>query len=106
MEVHRQTCQNCQSRELHNILKREPGESDKVYVQCARCGEMVSRYIIAQGGYYHHGKGFESYLRGLNRGGAYESAKEILGDFGKIQNVCLAEFEEIKKKVEEKGEEG
>ncbi len=69
MEVHRQTCQKCGSRKLKNILAREPGEPDRVFVQCHDCNELVARYIIGQGGYYHYGKGFESYIRGLSRGG-------------------------------------
>ncbi|MBF0169983.1 MAG: hypothetical protein HQK87_02665, partial [Nitrospinae bacterium] len=63
MELHRQTCQACGSRAMRITLVREAGETDKVFVKCADCGGFVARYTIAQRGYYHHGKGFESYLR-------------------------------------------
>jgi hypothetical protein len=82
--------------EMLNLLVREPGESDKVFTECAGCHELVARYTIAPRGYFHHGKGVESYLRGLNRGGAYESAKEVKDGFTKMGEACLAEFKKVK----------
>ena len=103
MEVHRQTCQSCGSRKARNILVREEGVNDEVYVQCLDCRELVARYVIAQQGYYHHGKGFESYLRGLNRGGYFESGKDLNIEFERVREECLAEFEEALKKLKELG---
>jgi len=93
MEIHRQTCQNCGSRELRNIIVRDYETGDKVFVRCGKCKKLVARYIIANRGYYHHGKGFESYLRGLNRGGCFMSGKSIKSEFEKITHECLEEFE-------------
>ena len=95
MELHRQACQKCGCRKMVNILARVTGENDKVYVQCADCKELVARYIISQGGYYHHGKGFESYLHGLNRGGHYESTRELRDGFEQLEKNCESEYEEI-----------
>lgn len=95
MEVHRQTCQNCGSRNMRNILAREPGEPDKVFVQCRYCKELVARYMIGQGGYYHHGKGFESYIRGLSRGGEIMSGKNVKNEFDTMKTKCLAAFEKV-----------
>ena len=104
MEIHRQTCQFCGSRNLKNILVREPGEQDKVFVQCRGCRKMVARYIISHGGYYHHGKGFESYLKGLTRGsGELMSGKNIKKDFETIKTKALGIFDRVVKWLQENG---
>lgn len=77
MELHTQQCQNCQSDHLKNILYRKSGKADKVYVQCQNCGEFVASYAIAPRGYYHHGKGYESFLRGITRGGEFMSGSRV-----------------------------
>lgn len=103
MEVRRQTCQSCGSRKVRNILVREDGERDKVYVQCHKCKELVARYIIGHTGYYHHGKGFESYLRGLNRGGDFESGKDISAEFEEVKGISLQEFAKVLEVLKETG---
>jgi len=105
MEIHRQTCQSCSSRELKNILIRDENQTDKVFVQCNRCKALVARYIIAHQGYYHHGKGYESYLKSLNRGGHFDSAKSIQNKFEEIQEDCAAEFDEVVRVMKEEGKE-
>ncbi len=99
MELQIQTCLSCGSKELKNILVRKDGEEDKVYVQCARCNSFVARYIVAHRGYYHHGKGFESYLRGLNKGGEIVSPKDLREALEKVGEYCLQEFEKISKQI-------
>ncbi|MHC4943684.1 MAG: hypothetical protein ACYTG7_11765 [Planctomycetota bacterium] len=103
MEIHRQTCQKCKSRNVRNLIVREDGSSDKIYVQCMDCRKFVARYILTEQGYYHHGKDFESYLKGLERGGHFESGKDFREDFDKIKETCLAEFEEVLKRLKELG---
>lgn len=77
MELHIQRCQFCSSRNMKNILTRSPGQSDKVYVQCQDCGAFVASYQIAPMGYYHHGKGYDSFLRSLHRGGEFMSGRSV-----------------------------
>jgi len=105
MEVHRQTCQNCGSRKLKNILVREPGEAERVFVQCHDCKELVARYIIGQGGYYHHGKGFESYIRGLSRGGEIMSGKNLKNDFENKQVKVIDAFKKVQQALKESNKE-
>jgi len=100
MEIHRQTCQNCGSRELKNIIVRDFESSEKVFVRCHQCKQLVARYIIANRGYYHHGKGFESYLRGLNRGGTFMSGKGMKSEFEKISHQTQEEYQEILRQLE------
>jgi len=88
MEVHRQTCQLCGSHQLRNILARDPGEPDKVFVQCAECHELVARYVISPGGYYHAHKGFESFIRGLSRSGEMMSGKGLAEEFKAMEEKC------------------
>jgi hypothetical protein len=102
MNVYRQTCHNCGTRRVRNILVREEGKGDEVYVQCDGCRELVARYVIAPQGYYHHGKDFESYLRGLKRGGHFDSGKDMDAQFEKVKEECVTEFQEVLKKLEEK----
>ncbi|MCP4294702.1 MAG: hypothetical protein GY786_03760 [Proteobacteria bacterium] len=102
MEIHRQTCQGCGSRNMKNIIVREESEADKIFAQCHDCGALVARYVIGQKGYYHSGKGFESFLRGLNRGGSFDSGKNIFKDFTGIKDRCEEKFARILKIVDEK----
>jgi hypothetical protein len=66
---------------MKNVLFRESGQSDRVYVQCQDCKEFVASYVIAPMGYYHHGKGYESFLRGINRSGEFMSGSRIKKKF-------------------------
>jgi len=77
MEIHLQQCQSCGKRNLRNILVREPGENDKVYVQCRSCDAFVASYTISPMGYYHHGKGYESFLRSVQRSGEFMSGRNV-----------------------------
>lgn len=97
MEVHRQTCQACGSRSLRNLLVRDQGKNDRVFVECNDCDELVARYIISPGGYYHHGKGYESYLRGLMRSADEQmSGKNLKKQFQSVQEECLEFFARVK----------
>jgi RNase P subunit RPR2 len=57
MELHRQQCQKCKSFNMRNILVRNPGEQQMVYVRCVDCHEFVALYKLRD--YYHHEKGIE-----------------------------------------------
>lgn len=105
MELHRQTCQLCDSHEMRNILVREPGEHDKVFVQCCHCSEMVARYVIAPGGYYHAHKGYESYLRGMARNGDVMSGKRVKNEYEELETQCQARFERLKELLKEQHKE-
>lgn len=95
MELHIQKCQACESDKLKNILYRQPGNADKVYVQCQDCGEFVASYAIAPRGYYHHGKGYESFIRGISRGGEYMSGSRIKRLFFEHKDREIKYFERV-----------
>lgn len=99
MEVHRQTCQNCGSREHNLALVREPGHGQVVFVRCARCHELVARYGLAS--YYHHGKGMESYLRSV--AGSMESGRRTLADFDAARHDAVEGFERVMTALRERG---
>lgn len=100
MELHIQKCQKCGSRDLRNILVRS--ENQKVFVQCRHCDSLVARYILANGGYYHEGKDFESFLRSIERDQGTSSGRDLQSLFNEVrQNVAL-EFEETLHKAEER----
>lgn len=92
MDVRLQACQNCGSSKTRNILVREPDKRDQVFVQCAECEELVSRYALDENGYYHHGKGFESYMRHQKRAGSTASTQEMKDAFENLRAVALDEF--------------
>lgn len=102
MEIHIQQCQNCKSNKLKNILFREPGESDKVYVQCQDCESFVASYVIQPRGYYHHGKGYESFLRGINRSGEFMSGSRVKRLFLDHENGEIEGFNEVLKLLEKR----
>lgn len=103
MEAHRQTCQICGSRKMRNILLREPKKPDKVIVQCTECKDLVARYVIAKGGYYHHSRGYESYLRGLTRDGDFMNARIMEADFEEVKAECEKEFEGVTAYLKKQG---
>ncbi len=104
MEVHVQKCQNCTSSNLKNIIFRESGEPDRVYVQCQNCQEFVSSYVISPLGYYHHGKGYESFLRGIHRSGEVMSGRRIEQLFLKRKNDEILAFNDVIKNLEDRDE--
>jgi hypothetical protein len=89
MEVHRQRCQACESLDLRDILVRRQGEPTAVYVRCAKCGELVARYLLR--GYYHHGKGAESFYKSVG-GDASDSGRASLNDFKRVKEEALAGY--------------
>ncbi len=90
MNVHRQRCQACGSIEVRNILVRAPGRAQTVLVRCASCLALVARYELAS--YYHHGKGFASWLPHLAR--PSESARELAEAFESVREDALDEYAE------------
>lgn len=100
MEIHRQRCQKCGSLEVQNLLTREQGEPDSVYVRCAECGELVARYRLRA--YYHHGKGIDSFLR-TQGGAAAESGREALLEFERAKSDALEGFKNVMQQLESEG---
>ncbi|NBC09731.1 MAG: hypothetical protein GVY26_21270 [Bacteroidetes bacterium] len=95
MVVHTQRCQYCSSERVRNILVRKAGESDKVFVQCLDCESFVASYVISPLGYYHHGKGYESFLRGIHRSGEFMSGRNVQRLFEDRKEQDLEEFQEV-----------
>jgi hypothetical protein len=100
MEVHRQRCQSCGSLNLHNILAREPGQPTVIFVRCAACDELVARYVLS--GYYHHGKGIDSFLRSLGSALA-ESGRDTLADFERVKKEAIEGYEAVLQRLKEEG---
>ena len=98
MEVHRQRCQACGSTELHNVLRRREGDPQTVFVGCAKCGELVAVYGLAA--YYHHGKGFESWVAQQRPG---ESARTLRDRYEKAQYDALEGWAEVREELERQG---
>jgi len=92
MDVHIQKCQNCDSRNLRNILARE--NAQYVYVQCRDCSHLVARYVIAPGGYFHEGKDYESFLRTLMVDGGFTSGRDLKSLFQEVSESSAEGFAE------------
>jgi uncharacterized C2H2 Zn-finger protein len=101
MRVNRQQCQACGSRELNNLLVRDDGEDRLVLVRCARCQALVARYRLSD--YYHHGKGFESWLDSYR--GAHESGRDLTEQFQQTQRTAETQFTEAVRQLQEDGKE-
>lgn len=93
MEVLRQRCQSCGHTVFRDLLVRTQGQPQRVFVTCDHCGAFVARYTLA--GYYHHGKGLDSYLRGLGNVVA-ETGRDFLDEFSSTQAEAVTEFELVK----------
>ncbi len=102
MEIHVQKCQNCSSDKMKNILFREPGRLDRVYVQCYGCKAFVASYAINPLGYYHHGKGYESFLRGVTRSGQFMSGREVQRLYERRKREEVERFEKVIRLLEER----
>jgi hypothetical protein len=102
MDVHRQTCQACGSREVKNILVRVAGQPQTVFVRCSRCESLVARYKLRD--YYHHGKGIESYLRSKG-GSAGESGRHVLEEYKRVADEAAAGYRVALEKLKEAGKE-
>lgn len=94
MELHVQQCQKCFSRDVRNVLVREG--RDLVYVQCAACESLVARYIISSSGYFHIGKGYESFLRSHERDGMSLQTRDMADEFKQTEKELCVEFEKLK----------
>ena len=90
MEVHRQRCQACESIDVRDILVRRQGEPAAVYVRCSNCGKLVARYVLS--GYYHHGKGAESFYRSVGTDTG-DSGRASLNEFNRIQAEAISGYE-------------
>ncbi len=102
MELHRQTCQACGSIDVRNILRRTEGhQNPTVFVRCARCHSLVARYELAT--YYHHGKGIESWLRGVR--GVRESGRALRDEFRAVSEDAEREYAEALQELAELGKE-
>ena len=95
MEIHVQQCQKCLSSNLKNIIYRESGEPDRIYVQCHDCQDFVASYVIAPLGYFHNGKGYQSFLRGVQRSGEFSSGRRIKELFLARKNNEQTAFNEV-----------
>lgn len=93
MELHIQKCQHCGSRELRNILVRS--EQQKVFVQCRHCSQLVARYLLGNGGYYHAGKDFESFLRSIERDQGTTSGRNLHAEYTELSQKIEDEFKQV-----------
>ncbi|WP_196160413.1 hypothetical protein [Reinekea sp. G2M2-21] len=82
MDVYIQKCQNCNSRNLRNILARD--DAQRVYVQCRDCEHFVARYVLATGGYFHEGRDYESFLRTMMLDSGFSSGRDLKTVFKEV----------------------
>ena len=66
-----------------------------MFVQCMECEAFVASYVISPLGYYHHGKGYESFLRGLHRSGEFMSGRNVQRLYEDRKEQDVEEFQEV-----------
>jgi len=59
------------------------------------CEAFVASYVISPLGYYHHGKGYESFLRGLHRSGEFMSGRNVQRLYEDRKEQDVEEFQEV-----------
>lgn len=99
MEVHRQKCQNCESLEHNNLIVRQPGKPQTILVRCAKCQDLVAAYQLDT--YYHHGKGFESWLANLKA--HRESGRDLMKEFQETQQRNLKLYKDVLETLHSEG---
>lgn len=104
MEIHIQQCQECGSEKLKNIILRESGEPDRIIVQCHDCEHFVASYVLAPMGYYHHGKGFESFLKSLHRSGEFMSGRKVQQLFESRKTSEIKLYEKVMARIKQREE--
>ena len=88
---------------MRNLVVRNPGTHEKIYAQCENCKQLVARYILAEMGYYHHGKGVESFLKSVENSGDMYSGRDLLETFKNISEDENKNFEKIATTLHEMG---
>jgi hypothetical protein len=66
------------------------------------CEAFVASYVIAPLGYYHHGKGYESFLRGIHRSGEFMSGRNVQRMYEDRKEQDLEEFREVLNAIQRK----
>ncbi len=61
-------------------------------MQCRDCERLVARYVLNSGGYFHAGKGFESFLRSIERDGGLTSPRDVDELFHDVEAEAEREF--------------
>ena len=60
---------------------------------------LRASYALAPLGYYHHGKGYDSFLRSIYRSGEFMSGRNFKRQFEQRIGQEVAAFEEVMKKL-------
>jgi hypothetical protein len=97
MEIRHQTCLACGSKTLENIIVREAGRTQAIYVRCAECREFVARYILKD--YYHHGRTLDSLLQ--STGQTLESGRQMLAEMKEREEVAVEQFDKVIKALDD-----
>jgi hypothetical protein len=77
---------------MKNLVVEEPGARPTVFVACAPCGELVSRYGID--GLYRHGAEFEGSLRSA-RWASAESGRATIEELGDERREAEAQYARV-----------
>lgn len=103
MQIEQQTCQECGSQDMRNILLPTHEGPMTVYVRCLRCESLVARYRLSD--YYHQGKAMESFLLSLGSRAA-ESGRNYVAEVKRIQLEAEQGFAEalLELNQDEKGD--
>lgn len=92
MEIRHQTCLACHATTLENIIVRDAGKTESIYVRCTNCQEFVARYILKD--YYHHGRTLDSLLQTTASNSA-DSGREILSTIKEREETAVAQFAKV-----------
>jgi len=99
-EVVQERCPKCGGGSFKNIFHLKEGTHARVYVECARCGDLVARYLLRAYVDPHHD--FSSTLKMLHRTGDYgDSLRTIQEDLGAHQDQAQVQFDDIKARLKE-----
>ncbi len=96
--VARERCLKCGNHTFSNNFLLKEGRHARVFVECAKCGELVARYILHA--YVDPNYSFPTVLRMLHRTSNYgDSLGDIKEDLQTHQERAKTQFSDLKKRL-------
>ena len=96
--VKREACPSCGSHEVVNNHYLRDGHHDRVYVECAKCGAFIARYVLHA--YVDPAFSFERFLAKA-RSEDFISGRNALSEFQVHQQRAKEQFDRVKELMAE-----
>jgi hypothetical protein len=97
-EVRRERCPSCDGDTFRNNFQLRTGHHARVFVECARCGAFVARYILHA--YVDPSFDLSSSLHALRRTRDTESWRQVVAEMGVHQERAREQFGAVRERLD------